>query len=296
MGCHYSKAIGGKLPNSASAVSPSVLSAYRGAISTEELQHQGNWGKSLGSLGRAVALSHWRLRSKDRRLWTATTGQWLSVKQLLAVSRRIPQPTMHRQALPAAVCQPMKLSTPNPSVPRALAHTTSHLIQRRGRRDCGNNNDGPMGSPCVAPGHRYTIIALQNSTECCLEFTATAVVECFMVSSSLPGLRSSAGRTSTCETGLSRRRGAFRIEGGGSGEWRYLDLLQLIGNLLSLSPANAPVAPMPPKEVHSGPGLDGYAEQLSVVWFAVLSQSGNLNFPLLFGIGICGFFSQYRSE
>ena len=32
----------------------------------------------------------------------------------------------------------------------------------------------------VPPGHRYTIIALQNSTECCLEFTATAVIECFL--------------------------------------------------------------------------------------------------------------------
>ena len=29
-------------------------------------------------------------------------------------------------------------------------------------------------------GHRYTIIAHQNSTKCCLEFTAAAVIECFL--------------------------------------------------------------------------------------------------------------------
>ena len=32
----------------------------------------------------------------------------------------------------------------------------------------------------IPPGHRYTIIALQNSTECCLDFTATAAIECFL--------------------------------------------------------------------------------------------------------------------
>ena len=32
----------------------------------------------------------------------------------------------------------------------------------------------------LPPGHRDTIIALQNSTECCLEFTAAATIECVM--------------------------------------------------------------------------------------------------------------------
>ena len=30
----------------------------------------------------------------------------------------------------------------------------------------------------IPPGHRHTMIALQNSTECCLE--VAAVIECFM--------------------------------------------------------------------------------------------------------------------
>ena len=30
------------------------------------------------------------------------------------------------------------------------------------------------------PAHKYRIIALQNSTNCRFEFTATAVVECFL--------------------------------------------------------------------------------------------------------------------
>ena len=41
-------------------------------------------------------------------------------------------------------------------------------------------------------GHRYTIIAVQNSPKCCLEFTASAIIECFLaclVSSSLSGCR-----------------------------------------------------------------------------------------------------------
>ena len=33
---------------------------------------------------------------------------------------------------------------------------------------------------CIPPGHRYKIIALQKSTQCCLEFTASAVVKCFV--------------------------------------------------------------------------------------------------------------------
>ena len=43
---------------------------------------------------------------------------------------------------------------------------------------------------CRPLGHRYTIIALENSTECCLEFIATAFIECFLgclVSPALPG-------------------------------------------------------------------------------------------------------------
>ena len=44
----------------------------------------------------------------------------------------------------------------------------------------------------IPPGHRYTVIALQNGTKYCLEFTATGVVECFLrclVSSALPRCR-----------------------------------------------------------------------------------------------------------
>ena len=44
---------------------------------------------------------------------------------------------------------------------------------------------------CVPPRHRYTIIALQISTDCCLEFTASAAIECFM--GCLGGGRSSKG-------------------------------------------------------------------------------------------------------
>ena len=32
----------------------------------------------------------------------------------------------------------------------------------------------------LPPAQRYTIIALQNRTECCLEFTASAVIKCFL--------------------------------------------------------------------------------------------------------------------
>ena len=42
-------------------------------------------------------------------------------------------------------------------------------------------------------GHRCEIVALQNSTECCLEFTATAAIECclgcLVSPSPLPGCR-----------------------------------------------------------------------------------------------------------
>ena len=43
------------------------------------------------------------------------------------------------------------------------------------------------------PGHKYTVIAHQISAECCLEFTAKIVIECFMgcLVSSFPSLGTS---------------------------------------------------------------------------------------------------------
>ena len=83
------------------------------------------------------------------------------------------------------------------SPPNCMRHLPNHALSvrpccRTPVLSCPRGMKRRTLSFRITPGHRNTIIALQNSTECCLEFTATAAIEGFMgclVGSTPPGCR-----------------------------------------------------------------------------------------------------------